>query len=130
VGGTSTTPGSTGLANPNTTALAVSSAATNGLLIQLNQVGPPNSLALSGTPQITNIGTGFALALQVTVRDVDNLPIPDEAVTFNVPATGPFAALSAGPVVTTVGGRRERNARWEGRAAATSTVCTDGRAPL
>jgi uncharacterized protein (TIGR03437 family) len=61
-----------------------------------NLAQPPDRLIVSaGSPQSAAVSQKFAQALQVTVFDAQNNPLPNITVTFAPPATGASATLSA-----------------------------------
>lgn len=62
---------------------------------------PSRSLvATAGTPQSTKVGTAFATALQVTVKDALNNPVSGVTVTFTAPTTGATAAFNGSATAT------------------------------
>jgi hypothetical protein len=66
-----------------------------------NLAGPPASIAATiGTPQSTAINTGFATALQATVKDASNNLLSGITVTFTVPASGASASFGGLTSVT------------------------------
>ena len=60
--------------------------------------------ATGGTPQSTAVGTAFASALQVTVKDGLGNPVSGTVVTYAAPSTGASAALSSGTATTNSSG--------------------------
>ncbi|MBZ5618512.1 MAG: FG-GAP-like repeat-containing protein [Acidobacteriia bacterium] len=55
-----------------------------------NAASPPASLtATGGTPQSTPVGTAFANALQVMVKDAQGSPVSGVNITFTAPVSGP-----------------------------------------
>ncbi|MGN6109679.1 MAG: Ig-like domain-containing protein, partial [Kofleriaceae bacterium] len=64
--------------------------------LALSNLGPPASIAIvGGNAQSTAVTTAFAAPLLVVVRDAVNQPLPNIAVAFTAPASGPSAALLA-----------------------------------
>ncbi len=66
--------------------------------------GPASLTAIGGTPQSTLVSTGFATALQVTVKDGNGNLLSGQTVTFSVPNSGASATLSAPSAVTNASG--------------------------
>src|SRR5262249_47621581 len=58
--------------------------------------------ATAGSPQSTPINTAFATALQATVRDANNNPVPDVTVTFTAPENGASARFGSLTIATAV----------------------------
>ena len=66
-----------------------------------NIPGSPASIAATaGTPQSATINTGFATALQATVKDGSNNPVSGATVTFTAPSTGASATFSGSATAT------------------------------
>jgi hypothetical protein len=63
--------------------------------ITSNPGAPASITATSGTPQATLVNTSFGAALVATVRDAQNNPVPNVAVTFTAAASGPSATSAA-----------------------------------
>jgi hypothetical protein len=78
---------------------------TGNTVSLLLAVGPPASItATAGTPQSTTVGTPFTVALQATVLDANNAPVPNTSVTFTAPSsdpTGSFVGTGATATVLT-----------------------------
>ncbi len=65
-----------------------------------NAAGTPASIAATGgTPQSALVSTAFGAALQATVTDSGNNPVPGVTVTFTLPASGASATFP-GAVLT------------------------------
>ncbi len=78
---------------------------TNATFALSNTAGAPSSIAATGgSSQSTLVTTAFASALQVTVKDSSNNPVPGVVVTFTPPATGASATLSALAATTNASG--------------------------
>jgi len=70
-----------------------------------NTVGAPASIsATGGGTQSTLVTTAFGTALEVTVRDGSNNPVPGVTVTFAAPKSGASSVLSSTSVVTNASG--------------------------
>ena len=70
-----------------------------------NIVGAPGSIsATGGSTQSTIVSTGFATALQVTVRDSFGNPVPNITVTYAAPPSGATSALSSLTATTNASG--------------------------
>ncbi|GGP18931.1 beta strand repeat-containing protein [Silvimonas iriomotensis] len=82
------------VASSGTGNVAVSAAALSTASINL--------AASAGTPQTTIVGTAFATALQVLVKDSSNQPLSGATVTFTAPATGASASFSGSATATAV----------------------------
>jgi len=71
-------------------------------------ITPRAVTATAGTPQTTSPGSVFATALQVTVLDGNNNPVPNAVVSFTAPAsgaTGTFTGnLSSATIITNSNG--------------------------
>ena len=79
--------------NVNATVVGVAGAAVFALT---NTAGAAASIsATAGTPQSAVVGSPFVAAIQATVRDANNNPVPGVQVTFTPPASGPSAVLSS-----------------------------------
>ena len=95
---TATANGAVGTYNVTASVVGVPTPATFALS---NTAGTPSSVAISGgSVQTTVVTTAFTNALQVTVKDGFNNPVPGVVVTFVPPATGATATLSS-PTATT-----------------------------
>ena len=71
----------------------------------LTNTPAPASIAVTGgSTQTTPISTSFGTALQVTVKDTSNLPVPGAVVTFVVPSSGASATLSSLTATTNASG--------------------------
>ena len=71
----------------------------------LTNTGTSTITATGGTPQATLIGTGFASALQVTVKDTSGNPVSGATVTYTVPPqNGASAVLSNSVAITNASG--------------------------
>jgi len=66
--------------------------------------------AAGGSLQSTTVNTAFADALQVRVTDVVGDPVPGVVVTFQTPASGASATLSAATAMTDINGFAEVDA--------------------
>ncbi len=53
-------------------------------------------ITVAGTPQSAQVGTAFSTALQTTVRDTFDNPIPNLTVTYTAPQTGANGTFSGG----------------------------------
>ncbi len=87
------------------TATARAAGATAVALFHLrNRAGAPFTVAAGvGAAQSTPTGTRFAIPLAVTITDAHGNPVPDVAVRFAAPSSGPsgtFAAHAADPTAT------------------------------
>jgi hypothetical protein len=82
--------------------------------------------ATGGTPQSATIGTAFASALQVTLKDALGNPTPGTTVTFTVPATGASAVLSSPTAVTNASGIASVTATANGIAGGYNVTATVG----
>jgi protocatechuate 3,4-dioxygenase beta subunit len=80
----------------------VAGLATSATFNLTNTVGAPTSItATGGSTQTTGISTAFASALQATVRDTSNNPVPNVLVSFTVvPSAGAGANLSSSSATT------------------------------
>src|SRR5262249_34347264 len=68
----------------------------------LTNIHTPTSIAVSRRDgQDTPIGSAFARLFQAVVRDVNNLPVANVAVTFTAPDAGPSGAFVASSTVRT-----------------------------
>jgi len=82
-----------------------------------NTVGVPSSISASGgVTQSTPVTTAFGTALQVTVRDGSNNPVPGVVVTFVAPSSGATSTLSAGTATTNASGVASVTATANGTA--------------
>lgn len=59
-------------------------------------------VTVSGTPQTTQISTGFTAPLVVSVKDDDGVSMPNVTVTFTVPASGASALFGGTPTASVV----------------------------
>ena len=67
----------------------------------LISVGAPASVtATAGTPQSSVVNSGFATALQATVLDTNQVPVPNVSVTFTAPGSGASASFASGATTT------------------------------
>ncbi|MEQ1698383.1 MAG: Ig-like domain-containing protein, partial [Hyphomicrobiaceae bacterium] len=81
----------------------VTASIQSGTSVNYNLTNTPAPVSISAagsSTQSTPVTTAFGTALQVTVKDASNLPVPGVTVTFAVPASGASAALSAATAVT------------------------------
>ena len=70
----------------------------------LAPVGPPAFItATGGAVQSTPVTTAFGTPLQVTVKDVNNNPVPNASVTFATPLTGASAVVTVAAPTNTSG---------------------------
>ena len=65
---------------------------------------PAGIVATGGNTQSTLVTTAFAAALEVTVRDLSNNPVPNVTVTFTAPGSAATATLSATTATTNAAG--------------------------
>jgi hypothetical protein len=87
--------------------------------------GAPATIAVvSGNAQSAVVGTPFANALAVSVRDAFGNPLSGVEVTFAAPASGASATLSATSVVTDGGGTASVNATANGTAGSYAVTAT------
>ncbi len=97
-----------------------------------NLAGAPAAISVSlGDAQSAVVGTPFAQALEVSVQDADGNAVPNAAVTFTPPTTGPTAALAATVITTDASGHASTSASAgtvTGRYDVTATV-SGGAAP-
>ncbi len=97
-----------------------------------NLAGAPAAIAVTlGDAQSAVVGTPFAQALEVSVKDADGNAVPNAAVTFTPPTLGATAVLAASVVTTDATGRATTSAvagTVTGRYDVTATV-TGGAAP-
>jgi len=65
-------------------------------------VGPPSSVSISkGDSQSATVGTAYATALQVAVRDFLGNPVPRVTVAFTAPASGAGGTFAGGATTAT-----------------------------
>ncbi|MDE2445850.1 MAG: Ig-like domain-containing protein, partial [Alphaproteobacteria bacterium] len=82
---------------------------------QLTNYGAPASItATSGATQSGNIGTRYAQALGVTVKDAKGNPVPNVTVTFSGPSSGATAYLDAITLATDANGKASVKANANG----------------
>lgn len=97
-----------------------------------NLAGAPAAIAATlGDAQSAVVGTPFAQALEVSVKDADGNAVPNAAVTFTPPALGATAVVAATVVTTDAAGRATTTAiagTVTGRYDVTATV-TGGATP-
>ncbi len=88
----------------NFTATASASGASGTALFHLhNRAGKPSTVTAGvGAAQSTTTGTRFAIALAVTVTDGHANKVPDAAVTFAAPSTGPGGSFANGQTRVTL----------------------------
>jgi hypothetical protein len=72
----------------------------------LVNTAPPNSslTPTAGTPQSTVVGTGFPVALQVTLKNSAGAVVPGVMVSFSAPSNGASASLTPAQVMTNANG--------------------------
>ncbi|MBS1120708.1 MAG: Outer rane lipoprotein omp16 precursor, partial [Deltaproteobacteria bacterium] len=76
-----------------------------------NSSGAPSFITVvSGTPQVTTVGTAFGAPLVARVTDASGNPVPNTSVTFTPPASGASATTSAATAVTDGSGFAQVNA--------------------
>ncbi|CAN5138720.1 hypothetical protein BH09MYX1_BH09MYX1_05330 [soil metagenome] len=82
--------------------VVVSTTGAANAAITLNNTGiAPNTLAIdTGNPQSTTVATAFGQPLVVKVLGPNSLPVVGATVSFNAPATGASATLSAPTAIT------------------------------
>ena len=79
------------------------SGATVSVLLNTTPLPIPASLSIqSGNPQAAGVGTRFATAMTVLIRDASNNPLPGVTVTFCAPPLGASGAFPAGKKVAQV----------------------------
>ncbi|WP_421693946.1 beta strand repeat-containing protein [Aestuariivirga sp.] len=80
----------------------------------LTNLQPAAVTASGGGTQRTIIGTQFGTALEVTVKDGSNNPVPNATVTFTVPGSGASAVLSQTTAKTNSSGKASVTATANG----------------
>ncbi len=67
-----------------------------------NTAAAPASITVfGGSPQSATVNTAFVTALQAIVKDANNLPVPNVAVTFAAPGSGASGAFTGSATVQT-----------------------------
>jgi len=105
-------------------AAGTASAASNPFVISAG--APATITATAGTPQQATILTPFDQQLQATVRDAFGNPVGNTVVTFNAPASGASAVLSAVTAATDAGGNALITATANGVAGGYAVNATAG----
>ena len=102
--GVATAPALTanGQAGSYTVTASVAGVSTPASFSLTNLAGPPASVtATAGTPQSATVSTGFATALQATVKDGSGNLLSGVSVTFAAPTSGASATFGGSATVTT-----------------------------
>lgn len=87
-------------------------------------VTPAAITVVTGSPQVTAVGTPFAVPLAVRVTGADGRPIAAATVDFSAPAGGAGALLSAGTVATDANGEASVSARANNAAGSYAVTAT------
>ncbi len=91
------------VAGSYTVTATVAGVATPASFSLTNLAGSPASIAATaGTPQDTVAGGNFPTALQATVLDASNNPVPNVSVTFTAPASGASGSFTGGSTTAVV----------------------------
>lgn len=119
-----------------TKTLAAASTGLTGATSASFVISAPDATSLaivSGSPQTTTVGTGFAVPLEVLLTDAQGDPISGAVVTFAAPTVGASATLTGNPATTDATGHAQVTAIANGTAgsyAVTATVASSASLPL
>jgi uncharacterized protein len=100
----------------------------DGVIVGLNLVGPPATVAINdGDGQSTEVTTNFPIQLDLTVKDSGGNPVPGAQVTFAGPVSGASASIvETGPYVTDADGNLVVTAQANATAGIYQFVATAG----
>ncbi|HEX9243637.1 MAG TPA: hypothetical protein VF875_14430, partial [Anaeromyxobacter sp.] len=125
---TATANGTGGVYTVTASAPPATPAATPATFTLTNDAGYSIQVQ-SGSPQAATVGTAFILPLQALVLDGTGTAASGLTVTFQAPATGATAALSAGTAVTNASGVAAVTATANGISGSYAVAATTPNAP-
>jgi uncharacterized repeat protein (TIGR01451 family) len=85
--------------------LTASAGGHSAMLLMTNTAATTDILSASGgTPQTATTGTAFSTPLQITLLDINGVPISGQKVAFSAPTSGASATLSSSTATTNSAG--------------------------